>query len=143
MSHKPWYHKGLRFSCTGSGNCCRTHGEYAYVYLTDQDAPAIADFLGLELEEFEARHCTWDDGYRILRIDSPTCPFLTAEARCRIYPVRPQQCAAWPFWRDNLEQKRWFGAVSDCCPGIGQGELHSVEEIDRIAGELEEWYEEE
>lgn len=142
MSSKPWYHNGLRFSCTGSGNCCRTHGEYAYVYLTDQDAPAIADHLGLEPAEFEARHCTRDDGHLILRIDSPACPFLTEEARCSIYPVRPQQCAAWPFWTDNLKEERWFGEVSGCCPGIGQGELHSAEEVERIALELEEWYEE-
>jgi len=31
--------------------------------------------------------------------------------------------------------------VRERCPGIGQGRLHSAEEIERLARETEEWYE--
>ncbi len=142
MSHKPWYHKGLRFSCKGSGNCCRTHGEYAYVYLSDPELGTISSYLGLRAVDFFERYCAIDEGYTVLRIESRSCPFLEKGNRCRIYPVRPKQCATWPFWQENLDDSaRWLGPVADCCPGIGQGELHSAETVERLARETEEWYE--
>ncbi len=142
MSPKPWYHKGLRFSCQRSGNCCRSHGEYAYVYLTEEDVEAIAAFLELTEEAFRERYCDVDDGYAILKIDAVDCPFLAEGPSCSIYPVRPIQCSSWPFWRDNLDDpERWHGPVAGCCPGVGQGELHSAEEVERIAAEVEEWFE--
>ena len=140
MSHKPWYDKGLRFECTQCGNCCTSHGEYAFVYLAEADVIAIAGHLGLARREFLERWCKQDEGYTILRMDAPQCPFLTEARGCSIYPVRPKQCATWPFWEDNLPQERWEGPVKDCCPGIGKGELRSAAEVERIARETEEWY---
>jgi len=142
MSPKPWYHKGLRFECQRSGNCCRTHGEYAYVYLAPADVTAIAAHLGLDEPTFLERHTAEDEGYTILRIDDPACPFLGEGNSCRIYPVRPKQCATWPFWQENLDDRaRWEGPVKDCCSGIGKGAWFSVEEVERLARETEEWYE--
>lgn len=143
MPPKPWYDKGLRFECQRSGNCCKTHGEYAYVYLAPQDVEAIADHLGLDEDDFLAKHCAEDDGYTILRIDEPECPFLQEGNSCGIYPVRPKQCASWPFWDENLkDRKRWEGPVKACCPGIGKGRLYEAEEMKRIADENEAWYDE-
>lgn len=141
MSPKPWYNKGLRFDCTRCGNCCKTHGEYAYVYLAERDLSAIAQHLGLSRADFLARHCEREDGWVLLRMDQPACPFLTSENTCSIYPVRPKQCATWPFWRENLERAQWEGPVRETCPGIGRGPLHPAAEIERIARENEEWYE--
>jgi Fe-S-cluster containining protein len=56
-------------------------------------------------------------------MDEPACAFLDENNRCKIYPVRPKQCATWPFWTENLERAAWEGPVKDCCPGIGKGEL--------------------
>jgi uncharacterized protein len=141
MLRKAWYDKGLRFECSGCGNCCRSHGEYAYVYLAPADVRAIARHLELPEAEFLARHCREEDGYVCLRMDEPACPFLTADQRCRIYPVRPKQCASWPFWQENLERATWRESVQTICPGTGQGPLHSRAEIERSARETEEWYE--
>lgn len=142
MPPKPWYHNGLQFQCQRSGNCCKTHGEYAFVYLAEQDVTAIADRLRLDEDDFLERYCAEDDGYTILKIDQPECPFLEDGHRCGIYEVRPKQCASWPFWEENLkDQKRWEGPVRECCPGIGQGPHFSVEEVERIAAETEQWYE--
>ena len=138
MSPKPWYHKGLRFECTGCGNCCRNHGDYSYVYLAEADVRAIAAHLGLEREAFLERYCQEEDGWISLRMDRPACPFLTEANRCAIYPVRPKQCVAWPFWKENLERATWEGPVKECCPGIGSGPLHTAQEIERIADELED-----
>ena len=103
---KPWYHKGLSFECTRCGNCCRNHGDYAFVYLTDPDVAAISAHLGLDRQVFLERYCCEHDGAVSLRTDSPACAFLQPDHRCAIYPVRPRQCATWPFWRENLKKAR-------------------------------------
>jgi len=142
VTTKPWYHKGSRFSCTQCGNCCRNHGDYAYVYLAEQDVAAIAEHQGLSEERFLAAYCEEVDGWITLRMDEPACPFLQEDNRCAIYPVRPKQCATWPFWEENLERGTWRGAVRACCPGIDRGTLVPADEIGRLARETEEWYEE-
>ena len=139
---KSWYSKGLRFSCTQCGNCCRNHGEYTFVYLAEADIEAIAGFLGLEEERFLEEYCREVDGWVTLRMDAPACPFLEEDARCAIYPVRPKQCATWPFWEENLVRETWEGPVKECCPGIDEGPLYSAAEVERIVRETEEWYEE-
>lgn len=136
-----WYAPGLRFACTQCGNCCKTHGSYAFVYLAEADVQAISGYLELDRVTFLERHCREQDGWITLRIDEPACPFLDSANRCTIYPVRPKQCRTWPFWKENLKPGAWQGPVSDCCPGIDDGPLHSADEVDRIAAETEAWYE--
>jgi len=140
MTPKHWYHKGLRFKCTQCGNCCRNHGDYAYVYLTEGDLGAITKYLGLERPAFLERYCVREEGWAVLRMDQPACPFLGEDNRCAIYPVRPKQCATWPFWEENLKRATWRGPVKECCPGIDQGDLVPADEVDRIARETEEVY---
>jgi Fe-S-cluster containining protein len=141
MPQEPWYRNGLRFECTQCGNCCRNHGEYSRIYLAPRDVAAIAGHLGLSEDTFRERWCEREDGWTILRTDAPACPFLGEEGRCGIYPVRPKQCATWPFWEENLERAAWEGPVADCCPGLGKGPLYSREEIEGRAAETEAWYE--
>ncbi len=142
MTRKPWYHKGLRFECQRSGNCCRNHGDYTFVYLTPHELKAIPAHLRLSRQAFIARYCTREeDSWHSLRMDRPACPFLARDGSCAIYAVRPRQCATWPFWEENLEREAWTGAVKQCCPGIDRGPLHSAEEIERLARETEQWFE--
>jgi len=140
MTDKPWFHNGLRFECTNCGNCCRVHGDYAFVYLSEKDIDNISAYLGLGRKEFLDRHCKVLDGWVTLKFDQPACAFLTDDNRCGIYPVRPKQCATWPFFQENLVREVWEGPVKDCCPGVDKGELRSAEEVQRIARENEEWY---
>jgi uncharacterized protein len=136
-----WYDGGLAFECQGCGDCCRTRGAYAYVYLTDADAAAIAAHLGLEENDFRARLCRSDaDGNLHLLIAPGDCALLDADGRCRAYPVRPKQCATWPFWTENLSAATWYRAVVPCCPGAGLGRVHSRAEIEAIARERDEHY---
>jgi Fe-S-cluster containining protein len=142
MSTLPWYHEGLRFECQRTGNCCKTHGEYVYVYLAATDVTAIAAHLELSEAAFLEKHCAEDNGHTILRIDEPSCPFLGEGNSCGIYAVRPKQCATWPFWEENLGKRElWDGPVSDCCAGIGKGPLHDMQTMEKSARETEEWYE--
>lgn len=136
----PWYSEGLRFGCTACGACCTTHGECAYVYLAEGDVRAIAHYLKLERAEFLERYCKRDDGRVILRMDEPACAFLDERKRCRIYPVRPKQCATFPFWEEHLEPARW-AQLRTFCPGVDTGPLHPAAEVLRLARETEDWYE--
>ena len=138
---KPWIDKGLRFECTQCGNCCRTHEEYAYVYLAEPDIQALSQHLGLERGDFIERHCQEEDGWITLRIDEPACPFLNEEGGCSVYPARPKQCRTWPFWLENLKRATWEGPISECCPGIGKGPLIPADEVKKIALDTERWYE--
>jgi Fe-S-cluster containining protein len=140
MKPKPWYDKGLRFECTQCGACCKNHGDYAFVYLTEHDLREIPRFLGISRAEFVERYCTKDEDWVVLRMDEPACAFLDEANRCKIYPVRPKQCASWPFWTENLERSTWEGPVKDCCPGIGKGEVTPAAEVERIARETDEFY---
>ena len=138
----PWYSGGLRFFCTQCGNCCKNHGDYTYVYLATIDVLRIAEHLDLSPADFVRDYCQTEDDWVTLRMDAPACPFLQPDNRCAIYPVRPKQCATWPFWEENLTEATWKGSVKECCPGIGKGPLTPAKEIERIARETEEWYEE-
>ena len=140
MSPKPWYDKGLRFECTQCGNCCKNHGEYAYVYLAEADVVAMAAELELTPSAFRRRWCRPKDGYTVLVMDEPGCPFLREDNRCAVYRARPKQCRTWPFWKENLAREVWEGPVKECCPGIDRGPLTSAAEVERIARETEEWY---
>ena len=82
----------------------------------------MAEFLELDQAEFLRRYTAIDDGYCILKMDQPDCPFLEQE-RCSVYPVRPVQCRTFPFWEENLGNRRDWKALQTFCPGIGKGDV--------------------
>jgi uncharacterized protein len=134
----PWYSAGLRFSCVpGCVACCTCHGEYAYVYLDPDDVLRLAKHLVLDPEEFLERHSAEDDGYVILRMDEPACPFLR-DAGCSVYEARPNQCRTFPFWRENVRSRTAWERLRSFCPGIGEGKLHEVTAIRSTAAKKPE-----
>ncbi len=142
MSGEPWYADGLRFECTGCGNCCKSRGEYSTVYLMQADVDAMAAQLEMSAEAFLERHCEGEEGWTVLRSSGETCRFLAADNSCQIYQARPMQCRTWPFWEENLrERATWEGPVAADCPGIGQGPRHSVAVVQATAQRNQRWYE--
>lgn len=138
-----WYKDGLAFECTACGKCCRDHGEYTYVYVSDKDLQGLSAALSISEAEFLALYCSELDGWTILNRKAEACVFLNDKGQCDVYLSRPKQCSTWPFWVDNLDAKRtWDGPVASCCPGIGEGALTTADEVDRIAKENEDWYDE-
>lgn len=134
---EPWYADGLRFQCQRSGACCTNHGDYAYVYLTDDDERALADELSVSLTAFRRQHTRTLDGHRILKNETATCRFLDGH-RCSVYPGRPIQCRTWPFWKSNLEPGAWQREVVPLCAGAGRGRLYSRAEIEALAAQHDE-----
>lgn len=128
-ARRTWYEDGLRFACQPDcGKCCTRHGDYDYVYLEGDDVPRLAAHFDLPVEEFLLRHTKIDEGHTILRMDGPDCPFLDG-SRCSVYGARPAQCETFPFWPENLKNKKRWDELASFCPGIGQGDFVPVETI--------------
>jgi hypothetical protein len=140
-SGRPWYRGGLRFECQGCGACCVTHDDCAYVYLAEADVRAISGHLAEAPVLFLRGCCESDAVSTWLKMPGAECIFLEGRSRCRVYPVRPRQCADWPFWTENLaDEQAWAANVLSFCPGAGRGRLYPVREIERIARARDAWY---
>ncbi len=127
---EPWYKDGLPFTCTRCGHCCT--GEPGYVWVNDEDLAAIAGQRGETLDEVKALYTRWTPRGRTLREKSNgDCVFYDREQGCTVYVVRPPQCRTWPFWESNVATPEAWQRTCEVCPGSGQGELISAEEITR------------
>ena len=128
---KPWYERrgGLRFECTACGQCCRRTG---VVIFTEEDIRRVSAWMGMPVEVFKGRHLTWEQGQWMVEVEEgKPCSFLSAEGRCTIHEVKPQQCLTYPFWPELLEDAgAWYRERSDC-EGIERGPMISLEEIER------------
>ena len=133
----PWYRDGLCFSCTQCGDCCT--GAPGVVWVTDDDIANIAKLTGKSLGEIRLFHTRIVAGRVSLREHANgDCTFFDPEQRrCTIYEARPTQCRTWPFWKSHLESPDTWKQVERECPGAGQGAFVSLEEIERLAGQME------
>jgi Fe-S-cluster containining protein len=127
---EPWFHDGLRFRCTRCGHCCT--GAPGFVWVTDEEVAAIAELRGEQLADVEGLYTRLVGTKRSLRERlNGDCVFYDRAAGCTIYPVRPRQCRTWPFWESNVQSPEAWRRTCTTCPGAGQGELVSAEEITR------------
>ena len=126
-----FYEQGLRFECQGSGKCCTSHGEFGFVFLTQEDRERIASHLGISVTAFQTKYCNQTNGiwHLIEEKGKPDCLFLK-EKKCSIYTARPNQCRTWPFWPEVMNAKAWKSEVESFCPGVGKGRLWSKQEIE-------------
>lgn len=136
MSREKWYKDGIRFECTGCGDCCRCKpGEEGYVYLSADDIAAMSSYLKMDEEAFREKYTVRKGQNIIIKDFDKDCLFLVS-GKCKVYPVRPPQCKTWPFWEICLVPKAWKEKVIGECKGVGRGKLYSKEEIDYISQEL-------
>ena len=106
--NRPWWITGVKFSCqTGCGKCCDEPG--GIVYLSRHDAKRISSSMDMSVDDWLARDCkqTYDGRYILKsRKSDGICIYLSDEKTCNIYQNRPQQCAAYPWWSENLATDR-------------------------------------
>lgn len=117
QENSPWYADGLRFECTGCGQCCT--GFPGYIWVDEQEIQNIASFLNLSVKEFSNRYLRYVNG-RLSLLELPTnydCIFLK-DKKCQIYPVRPTQCRTFPWWPKNLKSKAEWQNAARSCEGI-------------------------
>ena len=123
-----WYSAGLAFRCTRCGNCCT--GAPGVVWVTDEELAALAEFKGEDVAQFEGVYTRMVGPRRSLRERANgDCVFWDRTAGCTVYPVRPRQCQSWPFWQSTVATPQDWEETRGRCPGAGQGDLISVEEI--------------
>ncbi|HEX3727994.1 MAG TPA: YkgJ family cysteine cluster protein [Pirellulales bacterium] len=129
MDPKPWFEKGLRFECTGCGDCCT--GAPGYVWVVREEIQKLAEHLGLSVADFEQKFVR-QVGIRksLIEFANGDCVFFDGQSRkCKVYEARPRQCRTWPFWGSNMASKESWQHTCEVCPGSGRGKLHSAEHI--------------
>ena len=136
MKNPKWYDRGIKFSCAGCGQCCKSlDGKEACVYLDGDDLRAIAACLKLTEQEFAAKYTERRHGLVVIRDPEKDCLFLV-DGKCAVYPVRPAQCRTWPFWKIALVRKNWEEKVIPGCRGVGKGKLYSKKEIEHLSEDI-------
>lgn len=136
MEKQPWYSAGLRFRCTGCGDCCT--GAPGYVWVTRAEIAAMAESLGLPVPRFEENFVR-QVGVRRSLVELPggDCVFFDNQSRrCRVYSARPRQCRTWPFWASNLRTPGAWREMANRCPGANCGPLVPLAEVLRKLGEV-------
>ena len=132
MSTSPWYAAGLRFGCQRCGACCT--GAPGYVWLQSEEAVAIAERLGLEIEGFLTRYTRRVDGGLSLREEvDGRCVLFEPGSGCRAYEARPPQCRTWPFWARIVATPAAWAREAAACPGMDEGDVVGPGEIERLA----------
>lgn len=113
----PWFEDGLRFKCTGCGQCCT--GSPGYVYLSLPDLERLAAHFQLSPQEFAKQYTKDVDGqYALLdHADSNDCIFLK-DKKCTVYEARPTQCRTFPWWIYHLREPKEWEEASKRCEGI-------------------------
>jgi Fe-S-cluster containining protein len=136
MKVPKWYDSGVRFSCQGCGQCCRSlDGEEACVYLDGDDIRGMAAHLRIAEREFKALYTTQRHDLVVIRDPEKDCVFLR-DGKCLVYPVRPAQCRTWPFWKIALVKKNWDEKVVPGCRGVGKGRRYSRKEIEHLSEDV-------
>jgi len=127
---QPWYHEGLRFECTGCGDCCT--GAPGYVWVNQAEIDALAQRLGMSVKRFEKKYVRQVGIRRSLKeFANYDCVFLDSKTRkCTVYQQRPRQCRTWPFWKSNVRTPQSWGATCQACPGSGKGKLYQLAQIE-------------
>ncbi|HYO24725.1 MAG TPA: YkgJ family cysteine cluster protein [Lacipirellulaceae bacterium] len=133
---RPWYADGLKFQCTGCGDCCG--GAPGYVWVNQAEIDALATRLGMTPADFERKYVRNVGVRRTLKErKNYDCVFLDdATRKCTVYEDRPRQCRTWPFWNSNLRSPEAWEATSEACRGCGQGKLYSIEVIEQQAAAI-------
>jgi len=129
--NEPFYKSGLRFECTRCSKCCRH--DPGYVFLSANDIVQLLEATQMKKDELIKKICRVIDinGFRRLSLrekDNFDCIFWEEDG-CRVYENRPLQCRSYPFWSHCLESLQTWNNMSQECPGVNRGKIHSFEEI--------------
>jgi hypothetical protein len=131
VAEQPWYKNGLRFTCTGCGDCCT--GAPGYVWVNKEEIARLAALVGEDVERFERKYVR-QVGIRksLVEFSNGDCVFFDNQTRkCNVYDARPRQCRTWPFWKSNVRTPEAWQGACEVCPGSGKGRLYQIEEIQR------------
>jgi len=120
-----WFADGLKFKCTGCGQCCT--GSPGYVFLSETDLTRLAEHFHLTVEKFAQKHTRLVDGtYALLdRPLSHDCIFLQ-DNKCSAYEARPTQCRTFPWWIQHLREPSDWEEAAKRCEGINHPDAPTI-----------------
>lgn len=131
----------IPFVCKRCGECCRKIGVDPHAI----DIFTVAEYLDISVEEVIETYLGGEiisrDGKKFIKasIRHP-CPFLKGN-ECLIYPVRPNQCKAFPIGTDGRDHGIGCPAMKEvrrAWRALGEGSVESFDdEVCRIPPE--EW----
>ncbi len=133
----PWYDPGLNFSCTRCGNCCS--GPDHFVTFTEEEGHRMAGHLKLKPEIFfelcaERRDGRWMLMDHLHPQHGLECVFLghdpNGQVFCKVHPVRPRQCASYPFHASIMANPETWRQAAKTCPGMRKGGRGKQREAD-------------
>jgi hypothetical protein len=105
------------FQCQRCNACCQGYGG---TLLSEMDISAIAEFIGIPRQQFMASYCqTSGNRMVIAQAENGYCLFM--ENGCRIHPVKPRMCRAWPFIPSVVKAPENWWLMASVCPGMRTG----------------------
>lgn len=119
--------EGVCFSCTECGACCS--GAPGKVRVSAEEIRHISEFRKQSEAAFRASELREVDGETLLRERANGDCVFFENNRCLIHPVKPRQCRTYPFWFGNVRSDAAWQKTCRACPGIGEGEWFSPEQI--------------
>jgi len=85
--------------------------------VNEREIQAIAAHIQEEPERFVSKYCETSCGKKILAQGSNGyCVFWQHD--CRIHPVKPHMCKAWPFIESVLIDVHNWHIMAQFCPGM-------------------------
>ncbi len=127
-----WYEKGLRFTCTQCGKCCKGP-EPGFVWVTPDEIAALAKRLDMTEDEFGRRYLRRIGiTFSLVERANHDCIFWDDEKGCTVYEDRPSQCRTFPFWPEFVIDRDAWRKI-DWCPGKDKGRHYTKAEIERLA----------
>ena len=130
MTDLPWYHDGLNSPARSAAIAAPVRR--ATCGSTTRRSPPWPQLQGLPVDEFEEQFVRRVGARKSLKeFPNGDCVFFDGQTRkCTVYAARPRQCRTWPFWDSNLKTPADWKHTCSVCPGSGQGQLHSLEQIE-------------
>lgn len=111
-----------KINCLDCANCCKNHSPT----FKTTDVKRISRFLGLKESDFIETYLKLDADNDLVVKNSP-CAFLEHDNTCRIYEVRPSDCARFPYTDEDVFVKRKQLTLTNSmvCPAV----FHILEKL--------------
>lgn len=104
-----------KINCLDCANCCKNHSPT----FKSTDLKRISKFLKIKETELIANYLKLDDDNDFVLQKSP-CTFLSSDNTCKIYEVRPSDCARYPYTDEDvfIKRKKLTLENSVVCPAV-------------------------
>ncbi len=103
IKHLPQLHDTIfsKINCLDCANCCKNHSPT----FKATDIKRISKHLGIKETELIAQYLKLDEENDWVLQQQP-CTFLNPDNTCKIYEVRPGDCARFPYTNEDVFIKR-------------------------------------